>query len=79
MKNPKLLTKEEYQRAHGEEYFETCEECDGSGIIDCIECGHESECDTCEMDGVVFTGVPYHVQVNQDLKDLKEWENLSNG
>lgn len=40
-----------------------CTDCDGTGSVDCWECGHESECDFCD-DGVVY--------VNKESDDTKK-------
>lgn len=33
-----------------------CPGCDGEGVIDCPECGHEAECKRCDGQGKIFVG-----------------------
>lgn len=30
-----------------------CEDCNGWGVVECCECGHERDCTTCESTGLI--------------------------
>jgi len=53
-------------RSANDDVMEECPECEGEGVIACGECGHETDCESCEGSG--------EVEVHPD--DV-EWECLN--
>lgn len=52
--------------------MDDCPECNGLGEKECSECGHMTECDTCEGKGKVNSALAlYEESVSRDYHQLK--------
>lgn len=75
---PVQMTKEEYERVHGEEGAEhvQCPNCDGSGFEECFHCGTMIDCEKCDGAGdVAFYETPdlFKEQIDADKDAWDRW------
>lgn len=68
-RNPEIVDQEE-------EKEEDCEECDGSGIIECPHCGVASDCEDCNGTGkhTVVKNSAFLVYENERNKNMQAWK-----
>lgn len=53
---------------------EPCEDCNGTGEVDCPRCGQSMDCETCGGTGkTVNAKLLYEQQKEQDNKKLQKW------
>ncbi len=75
--NGKFLTFDEWVKANPEvvdELTHDCDECDGSGQIECPECGHIAACDDCGGSGKISeVREEYKRQLKIDKARLEKW------
>lgn len=82
--NAEALFKETHRK-------ESCDECSGSGEVDCCECGHERECQECDGKGEVyfnhgdphskkrpsFSPSDYYKTIMKELTMVAKWQGKS--
>jgi len=51
-----------------------CEDCDGTGFIECDCCGNERECGFCEGEGKIEENLYKKYEVQKKI-DTQKWEN----
>ncbi len=78
----KFYTYEEWIKRHPEileaqeETTKDCDTCDGTGTIECSECGQDTECPDCDGDGEireVDAKAEYNRQLAMDKSLLKDY------
>ena len=59
-----------------EELEMECDECDGTGEIECFHCGQETECETCGGSGLMNSAkAAYEQQVEHDKRIVRKYTN----
>ena len=80
MRTPKFYTYKEWITIHPEllkeqeEAIEDCSECDGTGTIECSECGEDRDCPECDGEGKIIKFDAQQEYERQKRRDKQLWD-----